>query len=167
MQAHSCVPSRHGVHNGAAFWGSRLPTNLMKAPVPYGKRPTSRVLRLVSQAPPPETAGTTIIPEKSTSSDDTIQQFLQRDYKWGFVSDIESVQIPKGLSEETVRVISAKKKEPEWMLEFRLSAFRQWQKMTEPNWSDNKYPPIDYQVRLLSWLSEILFAACLRMWGMG
>lgn len=79
------------------------------------------------------------------SSDDTIQQFLQRDYKYGFVSDIESVSIPKGLSEETVRLISAKKKEPEWMLNFRLNAFKQWQKMTEPTWSDNKYPTINFQ----------------------
>jgi FeS assembly protein SufB len=79
------------------------------------------------------------------SSDDTIQQFLKRDYKYGFVSDIESVSIPKGLSEETVRLISAKKKEPEWMLNFRLNAFKQWQKMKEPTWSDNKYPAIDFQ----------------------
>ncbi len=87
-------------------------------------------------------------PEKGrSSSDDTIQQFLKRDYKWGFTTDIKSATIPKGLSEDTVRLISAKKEEPEWLLEFRLRAFRQWQKMTEPNWSDNKYPPIDYQVR--------------------
>ncbi|CAI5472326.1 unnamed protein product [Closterium sp. Yama58-4] len=92
----------------------------------------------------PEGAALTA-PEKKSSSDDTIQQFLQRDYKYGFVSNIENVQIPKGLTEETVRLISAKKKEPEWMLEFRLSAFRQWQKMTEPEWSDNRYPKIDFQ----------------------
>ncbi|CAI5939951.1 unnamed protein product [Closterium sp. NIES-64] len=92
----------------------------------------------------PEGAALTA-PEKKSSSDDTIQQFLQRDYKYGFVSNIENVQIPKGLTEETVRLISAKKREPEWMLEFRLSAFRQWQKMTEPEWSDNRYPKIDFQ----------------------
>ncbi|CAI7783259.1 unnamed protein product [Closterium sp. NIES-53] len=92
----------------------------------------------------PEGAALTA-PEKKPSSDDTIQQFLQRDYKYGFVSNIENVQIPRGLSEETVRIISAKKREPEWMLEFRLSAFRQWQKMTEPEWSDNTYPKIDFQ----------------------
>jgi FeS assembly protein SufB len=79
------------------------------------------------------------------SSDDTIQQFLKRDYKYGFVSDIESVSIPKGLSEETVRLISAKKKEPEWMLNFRLNAYKQWLKMKEPTWSDNKYPTINFQ----------------------
>ena len=85
------------------------------------------------------------IKEKAPSSDDTIQQFLKRDYKYGFVSDIESVSIPKGLSEETVRLISAKKKEPDWMLQFRLNAYRQWLKMKEPMWSDNQYPAIDFQ----------------------
>jgi hypothetical protein len=71
--------------------------------------------------------------------------FLKRDYKYGFVSDIESVSIPKGLSEETVRLISARKKEPEWMLQFRLNAYKQWLKMKEPKWSDIRHPPIDFQ----------------------
>jgi len=81
----------------------------------------------------------------SSSSDDTIHEFLKRDYKYGFVSDIESVTIPKGLSEETVRLISARKKEPEWMLQFRLNAYKQWLKMKEPKWSDVRHPPIDFQ----------------------
>ncbi|KAL3702118.1 hypothetical protein R1sor_020140 [Riccia sorocarpa] len=80
-----------------------------------------------------------------SSTDDTVQEFLKRDYKWGFVSNIESDSIPKGLSEDTVRFISAKKKEPEWMLQFRLNAYRQWLKMKEPTWSDNRYPTIDFQ----------------------
>lgn len=83
--------------------------------------------------------------ERKGSSEDTIQKFLQRDYKWGFRSDIESVSIPKGLSEETIRLISAKKKEPEWLLDFRLNAYKQWLKMKEPTWSDNRYPKIDFQ----------------------
>lgn len=83
--------------------------------------------------------------KEKTSSDETLRKFLDRDYKYGFVSNIESVAIPRGLSEETVRIISAKKKEPEWMLEFRLNAYRQWLKMEEPKWSDNEYPRIDYQ----------------------
>jgi len=74
-----------------------------------------------------------------------INEFLERDYKWGFVTDIESEAIPRGLSEETVRIISAKKEEPEWMLDFRLKAYRKWLTMEEPEWSDNVYPPIDYQ----------------------
>lgn len=97
--------------------------------------------------PPPapfSSASATKVKEKS-SSDETLRKFLDRDYKYGFTSNIESVSIPRGLSEETVRVISAKKKEPEWMLEFRLNAYRQWLKMEEPKWSDNEYPRIDYQ----------------------
>merc|ERR1712176_501681 len=74
-----------------------------------------------------------------------IAQMLSKPYKFGFVSDIESEQIPKGLSEETVRLISKKKNEPEWLLEFRLKAYRQWLTMEEPDWSDNRYPKIDFQ----------------------
>ena len=69
-----------------------------------------------------------------------------REYKYGFVTDIETETIPIGLSEDTVRLISAKKNEPEWMLEFRLKAFRHWLKMEEPNyWANINYPKIDYQ----------------------
>ena len=69
-----------------------------------------------------------------------------REYKYGFVTDIEADIIPKGLSEDTVRLISTKKNEPEWMLEFRLKAFRGWLKMAEPkNWPNFEYPAIDFQ----------------------
>ncbi|KAI5064420.1 hypothetical protein GOP47_0021090 [Adiantum capillus-veneris] len=81
----------------------------------------------------------------SSTSSSVIQHFLKRDYKWGFVSDIESVSIPKGLSKDTIRLISAKKREPPWLLEFRLHAYKQWLKMKEPRWSDNEYPTIDFQ----------------------
>ena len=66
-------------------------------------------------------------------------------YKYGFVTDIESEKAPKGLSEDTVRFISAKKDEPEWMLAWRLDAYRRWLTMREPTWARVKYPPIDYQ----------------------
>jgi Fe-S cluster assembly protein SufB len=66
-------------------------------------------------------------------------------YKYGFVTDIESEKAPKGLSEDTVRFISAKKDEPEWMLAWRLEAYRRWLTMREPTWARVKYPPIDYQ----------------------
>ena len=66
-------------------------------------------------------------------------------YKYGFVTDIEMERAPKGLSEDTVRYISAKKGEPEWMLEWRLGAFRRWVQMREPNWARVHYPKIDYQ----------------------
>ncbi len=69
-----------------------------------------------------------------------------REYKYGFVTDIESDIIPKGLSEDTVRLISSKKNEPEWLLEFRLKAFRQWLKMEQPkHWPNFAYPEIDFQ----------------------
>lgn len=66
-------------------------------------------------------------------------------YKYGFVTDIETETAPKGLSEETVRFISAKKEEPEWLLEWRLAAFRKWQKMTPPEWGKVDFPDIDFQ----------------------
>jgi Fe-S cluster assembly protein SufB len=69
-----------------------------------------------------------------------------REYKYGFVTDIESDVIPKGLSEDTVRLISSKKNEPEWLLEFRLKAYRNWLKMEEPkHWPNFEYPAIDFQ----------------------
>jgi len=66
-------------------------------------------------------------------------------YKYGFTTDIESVKAPKGLTEDTVRFISAKKEEPEWLLDWRLEAFARWLKMDEPNWQKVRYPAIDYQ----------------------
>ncbi len=66
-------------------------------------------------------------------------------YKYGFTTDIESDLAPKGLREDTVRFISAKKDEPQWMTEWRLEAFRRWQTMKEPNWARVHYPKIDYQ----------------------
>src|SRR3984885_12525746 len=70
---------------------------------------------------------------------------LGEKYKYGFVTDIEMERAPKGLSEDTVRFISAKKDEPEWMLEWRLAAFRRWREMAEPVWARVHYPKIDYQ----------------------
>ncbi len=67
------------------------------------------------------------------------------EYKYGFVTDIETETIGRGLSEDTVRLISAKKEEPEWLLEFRLNAYRHWLSMKEPDWAHLNIPPIDYQ----------------------
>src|SRR5215208_6063489 len=75
----------------------------------------------------------------------SIEQLISREYEAGFVTDIEAETIPRGLSEETVRLISAKKNEPEWLLDWRLKAFRRWQSMAEPHWPNVKYGPIDYQ----------------------
>src|SRR5919202_685882 len=75
----------------------------------------------------------------------TVKKLVNQPYKYGFVTNIEAYTIPRGLNEDVIRLISAKKKEPEFMLEFRLKAYRQWQKMTEPTWPNVAYPPIDYQ----------------------
>ena len=75
-----------------------------------------------------------------------LKETIAKDYEWGFSSDIEQEFAPKGLNEDTVRFISAKKGEPEWMLEFRLKAYRHWLKMTAPdNWANFDYPNIDFQ----------------------
>jgi len=66
-------------------------------------------------------------------------------YKYGFVTDIEMERAERGLNETIVRFISAKKGEPQWMLDWRLEAFQRWKEMTEPNWARVHYPPIDYQ----------------------
>jgi Fe-S cluster assembly protein SufB len=76
---------------------------------------------------------------------DRVRQIDVDQYKYGFVTDIESEKAPIGLSEDTVRFISAKKSEPEWMLEWRLGAYRRWLTMREPTWARVDYPKIDYQ----------------------
>ncbi len=73
------------------------------------------------------------------------EDLAKLDYKYGFVTDVEQDVAPKGLSEHIVRLISSKKEEPEWLLEWRLRAYRAWLKMTEPTWQNVKYGPIDYQ----------------------
>ncbi|HLL73391.1 MAG TPA: Fe-S cluster assembly protein SufB [Pyrinomonadaceae bacterium] len=76
----------------------------------------------------------------------SIELLTNKEYKYGFVTDIESDMIPRGLSEDTIRLISAKKNEPEFMLEFRLKAYRNWLKMEEPkHWPNISYPSVDYQ----------------------
>src|SRR5262245_65580352 len=78
----------------------------------------------------------------------TIEEFAKKEYEWGFVTDIEAETVPAGLNEEIVRLISAKKKEPEWLLEWRLKAYSKWLTMRdegEPAWPNVHYPPIDYQ----------------------
>ncbi len=77
--------------------------------------------------------------------DKILSELAGSEYKYGFTTDIETELIPKGLSEEIVRLISAKKKEPEWMLEFRLKAFRRWKTMTMPRWPHLDLPEIDFE----------------------
>ena len=77
--------------------------------------------------------------------EDIIQEVTNEEYKWGFVTDIDTDTIGKGLNEDVIRLISRKKEEPEWLLDFRLKAFRRWQTMKEPDWAHLQYDKVDYQ----------------------
>jgi len=74
-----------------------------------------------------------------------VETLANQEYKYGFYTDVEADVIPAGLNDDVIRLISAKKHEPEWMLQWRLKAYRHWLTMTEPNWANVHYPPIDYQ----------------------
>ncbi|HXW55078.1 MAG TPA: hypothetical protein VEJ67_04955, partial [Candidatus Cybelea sp.] len=84
-----------------------------------------------------------------STNTDAIRDLAEREYKWGFVTEIEEDRVPKGLSEDIIRLISAKKQEPEFMLDWRLKAYRHWSSLeraeAEPKWANIKYGPIDYQ----------------------
>src|SRR5438094_89991 len=84
-----------------------------------------------------------------STSTKTLEALATQDYKWGFVSDIEADALPPGLNEDVIHLISAKKGEPEFMLEWRLRAYRHWSKLErgagEPKWANITHPPIDYQ----------------------
>ena len=80
-----------------------------------------------------------------STEEQELRELTGGEYKYGFVTDIEADTVPKGLSEDVIRLISAKKNEPEWLLEWRLKAYRMWLKMTEPHWANLEYSPIDYQ----------------------
>ena len=79
------------------------------------------------------------------SPDTTLDHWQRQEYKYGFYTDIEADSVPPGLNEDVIRVISSKKNEPEWLLAWRLKAYRHWLTMTEPKWPNVKYPPIDFQ----------------------
>jgi len=81
-----------------------------------------------------------------------LQDLSEQEYKWGFVTDVESDTVPPGLNEDVVRFISARKEEPEWMLEFRLKAFAHWKTLTPPDWQKVQYPEVDFQA--ISYYSE-------------
>src|SRR5262245_8906491 len=75
-----------------------------------------------------------------------IEELAKKEYRWGFTTPIEADSAPPGLNEDIIRFISAKKEEPQWLLDWRLKAYRAWLKMSEPHhWGKIKYPPIDYQ----------------------
>ena len=79
------------------------------------------------------------------ASTETLEDYTTSDYKYGFTSNIDTEIIPKGLNEDTIRLISFKKEEPQWLLEWRLEAFRHWETLKEPRWPNVKYPPVNYQ----------------------
>ncbi|KAK6793349.1 hypothetical protein RDI58_006802 [Solanum bulbocastanum] len=112
------------------------------------RNPNSRILKVKAAELSYEATIDTPGKESSVSTsneNDPLQKFLKRDYKWGFNQEIESFSLPRGLSAETVKLISGRKNEPSWMLEFRLKAYEKFLKMKEPKWSDNKYPEISFQ----------------------
>ena len=80
-----------------------------------------------------------------SESEQMLEELTRQDYKWGFVTDIEADTVPPGLNEDVIRLISAKKGEPEWLLDWRLKAFRHWQTLDEPHWAKVEYPAVDYQ----------------------
>ncbi|MFV8833428.1 Fe-S cluster assembly protein SufB [Aquisalimonas sp.] len=80
-----------------------------------------------------------------SASNETIEQVTRKGYEYGFVTDIEQEYAPPGLNEDIVRFISAKKEEPEWMLEWRLEAYRGWLEMEHPDWQKVRFPPVDFQ----------------------
>jgi Fe-S cluster assembly protein SufB len=80
-----------------------------------------------------------------STATDTIEQLATREYKYGFETAIESDTVPRGLNEDIIRMISERKHEPAWMLEWRLKAFKAWQQMTPPTWPNVHYPPVDFQ----------------------
>ena len=79
-----------------------------------------------------------------STATETIEGLVQQEYKYGFYTDVETDSAPPGLNEDIIRFISKKKNEPEFMLDWRLKAYRHWLKMTEPTWPHVKHAPIDY-----------------------
>src|SRR5580658_3502540 len=79
------------------------------------------------------------------TQDASVEKVTTEEYKYGFITDIEADSAPPGLNEDIIRFISHKKKEPQFLLEWRLKAYRQWLKMKTPEWAYVQYPPIDYQ----------------------
>src|SRR5262245_50137994 len=85
------------------------------------------------------------LPATKPTTTDPLADLENREYRWGFVTPIESETAPRGLSEDVIRLISSKKGEPEWLLDWRLKAYRRWLEMEEPTWARVTHPPIDYQ----------------------
>ena len=83
-----------------------------------------------------------------STATETIEEFVNKEYKYGFTTNVETDTIPPGLNEDVVRLISLKKNEPKFLLDWRLKAYRHWLTLTEPKWHHVHYPPIDYQASI-------------------
>ena len=122
---------------GAQFSRIRYPT------IPVGNgRPESNAPRRPRRGPGPRQPGEQPSWRPETEN---IEQLTNQDYKYGFVTAIEEDRIPPGLNEDIIRLISAKKREPDWLLDWRLQAFRFWETMTPPAWHNVSFPPVDFQ----------------------
>ena len=82
---------------------------------------------------------------KEDEEEKLLHEVTSSDYKYGFVTDVDADEAPKGLNEDIIRFISSKKEEPEWLLEWRLKAFRLWETMKEPTWANVDYPTPNFQ----------------------
>lgn len=116
----------------------------------YDRHTPHRIRATAAAAPPGSTVDKPLVSEvlredPIIKQKKELQQMMDREYKEGWRTIIESDTFEKGLTEDVVRAISAKKQEPEWLLSFRLKAFKRWLTMYEPRWSDNTYPDFDYQ----------------------
>src|SRR5215471_7896539 len=87
-----------------------------------------------------------------STATETIESLVKQEYKYGFVTDVESESVPPGLNEDVIRHISTKKNEPAWLTDWRIKAFRHWQTMKEPKWQFVTHPPIDFQA--ISYFSQ-------------
>ncbi|CAL9242032.1 unnamed protein product [Arabidopsis halleri] len=131
--------------NGISRFSPQTTSDSSKVPKEFHRKPESL------KFPSPKTLNPTRVLKvraNGTESSDKLQQYFKNqdyDKKYGFTEHIDSLTIPNGLSEETIRLISKLKKEPTWILEFRLKAYAKFLKLEEPKWSDNKYPLINFQ----------------------
>src|ERR1700756_5359522 len=83
-----------------------------------------------------------------STATETIEEFVNKEYKYGFVTNVETETIPPGLNEDVIRLISTKKNEPQFLLDWRLKAYRHWLTLKEPKWQKAHYPPINYQAHI-------------------
>ncbi|KAM3761564.1 hypothetical protein ACB098_01G277700 [Castanea mollissima] len=145
--SHNLLKGFHPKSQIPKFPNLKTPTSRLfkvRADVGYSGQGTSSNFSSSASGKSSISTTTTTTPSASEKIQEILRN-IEYDKKFGFNIDIDSYSIPKGLSKETVRLISSLKEEPDWMLEFRLNAYEKFLKMKEPKWSDNQYPLIDFQ----------------------